>query len=500
MGAVLACLTTSSLLLAGPVPQGSALQVDRPVVGMAATPDGRGYWEVASDGGVFGFGDAGFYGSTGNIHLNQPVVGLAATPDGRGYWEVASDGGVFSFGDAGFYGSTGNIHLNQPVVGLAATPDGRGYWEVASDGGVFSFGDAGFYGSTGNIHLNQPVVGLAATPDGRGYWMVAADGGVFSFGDAGFYGSTGNIHLNQPVVGLAATPDGRGYWMVAADGGVFNFGDAGFYGSTGNIHLNQPVVGTAATPDGRGYWMVAADGGVFNFGDAGFYGSAPLLPPPGPPRIALYGDSLASEAAQDFQYLGGASGASVRIRTFPGVAVCDFLGTMAADAQTWQPTAAVLAFSGDAFTPCMAGYTLGTPQYYEKYMQDVQAAISIFRGVGTTVFLVGLPLDESASLSQNVVALNRVFQSLAKTNAGVTYDDAGQAVMANGAFTRTLPCLSFEPCTDPAGTNIVRAPDGIHFCPNGQTSLEGYFEVCDVYASGAFRFASTMLGPALAAP
>jgi hypothetical protein len=80
----------------------------------------------------------------------------------RGYWEVASDGGLFAFGDAGFFGSMGGQHLNQPVVGIAATPDGRGYWEVASDGGLFAFGDAGFFGSMGGQHLNQPVVGMAA--------------------------------------------------------------------------------------------------------------------------------------------------------------------------------------------------------------------------------------------------------------------------------------------------------------------------------------------------
>ena len=62
---------------------------------------------------------------------------------------VASDGGVFTYGDAGFFGSTGNIALHRPVVGVAATPDGKGYWLVASDGGVFTFGDAGFFGSTG---------------------------------------------------------------------------------------------------------------------------------------------------------------------------------------------------------------------------------------------------------------------------------------------------------------------------------------------------------------
>ena len=143
-----------------------------------------GYWLVASDGGIFGFGDAHFYGSTGGITLNRPVVGMAATPDGQGYWLVASDGGIFGFGDAHFYGSTGAIHLNRPVVGMAATPDGQGYWLVASDGGIFAFGDAHFYGSMGGIHLNRPVVGMAATPDGHGYWLVASDGGIFAFGDA----------------------------------------------------------------------------------------------------------------------------------------------------------------------------------------------------------------------------------------------------------------------------------------------------------------------------
>ena len=80
---------------------------------------------------------------------------MAATPDGRGYWEVASDGGVFSFGDAGFHGSMGGKPLNKPVVGMAATPDGLGYWLVASDGGIFNFGDAGFFGSAGDTPLDR---------------------------------------------------------------------------------------------------------------------------------------------------------------------------------------------------------------------------------------------------------------------------------------------------------------------------------------------------------
>ena len=86
---------------------------------------------------------------------------MASTPDGKGYWLVASDGGIFSFGDAGFYGSTGALTLNKPIVGMASTPDGAGYWIVGSDGGIFSFGDATFYGSAGGIHLTSPTVAIS---------------------------------------------------------------------------------------------------------------------------------------------------------------------------------------------------------------------------------------------------------------------------------------------------------------------------------------------------
>jgi uncharacterized protein YkwD len=242
-----------------------ALPLQRPVVGLAATPSGGGYWRVASDGGVFTSGDAKFYGSTGAIRLNQPIVGMASTRSGRGYWLVARDGGIFSFGDARFYGSTGRIRLNQPIVGMASTRSGRGYWLVARDGGIFSFGDARFYGSTGAIRLNQPIVGMAATGDGRGYWMVARDGGIFSFGTARFRGSLGAIRLAQPIVGMAQSRTGRGYVLAAADGGVFTFGDAKFYGSAAKSCPDATTVGIAATPQAVGYWIGLANARTYAF-------------------------------------------------------------------------------------------------------------------------------------------------------------------------------------------------------------------------------------------
>ena len=234
----------------------------------------RGYWLVASDGGIFAYGGAEFAGSTGATKLARPIVGLAAAPGGLGYWLVASDGGVFAFGKARFAGSTGALRLARPIVGMAATPSGAGYWLVASDGGVFAFGDAAFFGSTGATKLAQPIVGMAASPTGKGYWLVARDGGIFAFGDAAFFGSTGATKLARPIVGMAATPSGGGYWLAGSDGGIFAFGDAAFAGSTGALKLNRPIVGLAPSPTGAGYWLVASDGGIFAFGDATFSGSA----------------------------------------------------------------------------------------------------------------------------------------------------------------------------------------------------------------------------------
>jgi hypothetical protein len=243
-----------------------------PPAAAAGSVDRAGYRMVAADGGIFAFGDAGFFGAVGASCLNGTIVSMAPTPSGGGYWLAAADGGVFAFGDAAFLGSAGGGRLNRPVVGMAATPSGAGYWLVASDGGIFAFGDASFLGSTGAVALNRPVVGMAATPSGAGYWLVASDGGIFAFGDARFTGSTGAVALNRPVVGMEA-PRGGGYRLVASDGGIFAFGGASFAGSTGGVPLNAPIVGMAGDTASGGYWLVAFDGGIFAFGGAPFLGS-----------------------------------------------------------------------------------------------------------------------------------------------------------------------------------------------------------------------------------
>jgi hypothetical protein len=116
---------------------------------------------------------------------------------------VATDGGIFAFGDAAFAGSMGDQKLNAPVQSLVPDPDRSGYWLVASDGGVFAF-DAPFRGSMGGTRLNQPVTGMI--PYGSGYLMVATDGGVFNFSDKPYTGSLGDHPPARPITAVTALP------------------------------------------------------------------------------------------------------------------------------------------------------------------------------------------------------------------------------------------------------------------------------------------------------
>lgn len=125
-----------------PFPPQDIVVAARPV---ALLPHSMGYWIVTADGGVFTFGNAPFFGSTGGQPLNAPIVDAGVTKDGGGYWLQAADGGIFGFGNAEFHGSTGDVQLNKPMVSFAATLDNAGYWQLGEDGGMFSH-DAPFLG------------------------------------------------------------------------------------------------------------------------------------------------------------------------------------------------------------------------------------------------------------------------------------------------------------------------------------------------------------------
>ena len=64
------------------------------------------------------------------------IMGMARTPHNGGYWEVGTDGGVFAFGDAGFYNSlpSRGIHVRLSIAEWA----GIGCVAAASAGAAAS--------------------------------------------------------------------------------------------------------------------------------------------------------------------------------------------------------------------------------------------------------------------------------------------------------------------------------------------------------------------------
>ena len=220
-------------------------------------------------------------------------------------------------------------------------------------------------------------------------------------------------------------------------------------------------------------------------------GSA-VSPAPSAPAhetVDLFGDSLGYQAEPYLDMFFAETGNyTVSNNTYGGTATCDWLSKMATAAAE-DPQSAVLVFSGNAFTPCMDGVALRSPQYYDLYTTDTEKAIGIFSAVGAHVFLVGTPIDQSSVAGWD--RLDDIYRQLAQANPlAVTYVDAGAAVESpSGGFTWDLPCMNIEPSCGANGTNVVRSPDGIHFCPDGTPSTRGVTGPCDEYSPGAFRFA-----------
>jgi hypothetical protein len=150
------------------------------VAGIVADPRG-GYWLFTAAGNVFRSSHAGFYGSAAGRHAQTPIVGMASTADGRGYWMVSASGAVYAFGDAT------RVRRRSPrrsVAGIAASPRG-GYWLFSASGNVYRGGGAGWFGSAAARRVRKPsIVAMASTADGRGYWLVSSSGRVYAFGDA----------------------------------------------------------------------------------------------------------------------------------------------------------------------------------------------------------------------------------------------------------------------------------------------------------------------------
>ena len=196
--------------------------------------------------------------------------------DQGGYWLVAGDGGIFTFGDARFYGSTGAMRLNQPVIGMAPHADRAGYWLFAGDGGIFTFGDAAFYGSTGGLHLNQPIVGMAPPPTATatGWWPpTAASSPSATPGSSGRPAACASTSRSSAWC-RPPTAAATGWWRPTAASSPSatpaSRVAARSRASTGRCVAVVPTAGRRGLPASLG-----PSGGIYTFGDAPYFGDLP---------------------------------------------------------------------------------------------------------------------------------------------------------------------------------------------------------------------------------
>ena len=218
-----------------------------------------GYWLTSGNGEVF-TGGTSWFGSLSSDWLNKPIVTMASTPSGDGYWLVNRAGTVSAFGGASRHGS---VSGTTRIVDMAVTPTGNGYWLASRGGRVYAFGDADEHGSAQDE--GSRIAGIAATPSGRGYWLFARGGRVFPYGNASRLG--GARGEGATIVG-GDNFGSTGYWLVSDRGQVFAFSDAPELGDLSDTSLSSPVVGIAASPSGNGYYLVTSKGNVYSFGDA----------------------------------------------------------------------------------------------------------------------------------------------------------------------------------------------------------------------------------------
>jgi len=177
--------------------------------------------------------------------------------------------------------------------------------------------------------------------------------------------------------------------------------------------------------------------------------------------VLVYGDSLIEQASP---YLRSTD----QVRAFGGTALCDWVDKMARAATVEQPSVMVVEFVGNDLTPCMQGYQ--TPDLIRaKYEADMAR---LKRRVDAPILWVGAP----------------AFRDRAPTTLGLYssergFVDAGEAVLNDGTYTDTLPCLADEGwiqgCVN--GRIRVRASDGVHFATSGSG-----------YSAGGRRFADAI--------
>jgi hypothetical protein len=228
-------------------------------------------------------------------------------------------------------------------------------------------------------------------------------------------------------------------------------------------------------------------------------------------RILVYGDSLTWDARAYLPGIAAAMGVQVEERSFPGVAICDYLPDVRTRVRDHRPDVVVLAFYGNSRTPCMTdgagGYRRGRDKA-EKYEADATVAARLALRHGADVVLVGAPRSRDQMRDPGWERVRNAYRRVAQRYPErVSFADAGHDIAPGGVYTETQPCLPRErdlrdadgarPCR--ANRIVVRSSDGLHFCPDALDIVDHRAGSCPTYMSGAYRYGATIVSSARAA-
>ncbi|HUC87887.1 MAG TPA: hypothetical protein VMR95_01950 [Candidatus Binatia bacterium] len=229
-----------------------------PAVGIAADPVLDNAYAVAfADGKVVTY-NMHYYGRVNYYRVNGKLisfVSIVMTSDGRGYYLLARNGHVFGFGDAKVYTSADLIHSGSPFTAMTLTPGG--YWLLTANGEVYSFGAAQYLGGDPKFDPKATAVAINTTYGVNDYRVTYSDGTSIDYlGNKG--GAQTNIYkLDGPVVDAIVSQDGSkdAFWEITSKDQLW-----GYQAPSSNLMVKTipaPIVGMSL--EAGGTTIIAVD-------------------------------------------------------------------------------------------------------------------------------------------------------------------------------------------------------------------------------------------------
>jgi hypothetical protein len=235
---------------------------------------------------------------------------------------------------------------------------------------------------------------------------------------------------------------------------------------------------------------------------------APMLRTSQRPLAVVFGDSLITQAAHRLAL--DLRNVTIDQYATPAVAACYYLGSVKRFAASHRPRVAILEFWGNYMTPCMDKQPYESPGYFAEYKSNLTTMTRALVGAGAHVFLIGTIPDAAQVASGDPLwgRLNEIYAGIARSFArkDVSFGNSQQTIERGGRFSWYLPCLTWESTCDasiagvvappPAGNNIVRSAEGLHFCPRYPSTSNGLYNFvhCSTYSSGTYRYARYIAG------